>query len=65
MSRFSLVYVLNDADAAVDMLSEKRSAKATPARIIPAAVKRTLDVPENLSVRTGRLDELETRLSKH
>ena len=59
---FSLVYVLDEAGRAADMLIEKRGPKAAPGRTIPFAVKHELEVPEHLEVRDIRLDELEDRL---
>jgi len=59
---FSLVYVLDERGRPVDMLIEKRGARATPARTIPASVKRRLDVPQHLEVRTGKIDDLEACL---
>ena len=61
---FSLVYVLDEAGQTVDMLIEKRGAKASPARKIPAAMKRKLDVPDHLEVRIGRIDDLESFLGR-
>ena len=55
---FSLVYLLDEQDATVDMVIEKRGPKAVPAWIIAANVKRTLTVPEHLEVLDGRLDDL-------
>lgn len=62
---FSLVYVLGENDQPVDMLIEKRGSKATPARIIPAATKNLLDVPDHLETRVGRIDTLEILLRAH
>src|SRR5262245_47684724 len=56
---FSLVYVLDERDQTVDMLMDKRGAKAAPARTIPASVKDTLELPEHLEVRAGTIDTLE------
>jgi hypothetical protein len=56
---FSLVYVLDERDQTVDMLIDKRGAKAAPARTISASIKNTLDLPEHLEVRTGTIDTLE------
>lgn len=56
---FSLVYILDEADQTVDMLIDKRGAKAAPARRIPAAVKQRLDAPDHLEVRRGRIADLE------
>jgi hypothetical protein len=59
---FSLVYILNEGDESVDMLINKRGARAAPARTIPAAVKRVLQVPDHLDVRVGSIDGLEDSL---
>ena len=60
---FSLVYALDESGAAVDMFIEKRADKATPSRMIAAAVKRHLDVPDHLEVRAGRIATIEAALS--
>jgi hypothetical protein len=60
---FSLVYVLDEEGQTVDMLIDKRGAKAAPARNIPAAVKEKYDLPQHLEVRSGRLDSLEDILA--
>jgi hypothetical protein len=60
---FSLVYVLDEGGRPVDMLIDKRGSKAPPARRVPPAVKGTLDPPEHLEVRSGRLDDLERILA--
>ena len=60
---FSLVYALDESGAAVDMFIEKRADKATPSRVIAAAIKRHLDVPDHLEVRAGRIASLEAALS--
>ncbi len=56
---FSLVYPLDEHGERVDMLIDRRGTKAQPARIIPAAVKQTLEVPEHLTVGSGTLADLE------
>jgi hypothetical protein len=61
---FSLVHVLDQAGRAVDVVIEKRGAKAAPERKIPAAVKATLDVPGHLELRTGRIGDLERLLAR-
>jgi hypothetical protein len=60
---FSLVYVLDETDATVDMLIDKRGAKAAPVRRIPAALKQTLDIPDHLNVRRGTIEDLEEIVS--
>lgn len=52
---FSLMYVLDERGEAVDMLIDKRGAKAVPARTIPAVMKRELDIPDHLETRIGRI----------
>ena len=61
---FSLVYVLDEANHTVDMMIEKRSARAAPARSIPNVVKETLDVPQHLDVRSGTIATLEDILRR-
>jgi len=56
---FSLVHVLDEHGKAVDMLMDKRGAKAAPARTISAAIKETLDIPDHLDVRPGTVKEVE------
>ena len=59
---FSLVYPLNEDDLPVDLLIERRGAKASPTRTVPAAVKDALNLPEHLTVLPGPLDDLEAYL---
>ena len=56
---FSLVYVLDEAGQAVDMVIEKRGPKARPAKTIPASAKKDVEMPEHLEVREGTLDDLD------
>jgi hypothetical protein len=56
---FSLVYVLDEHGQSVHMFIDKRGAKAVPSRRISGAVKRTLDLPDHLEMRMGRIDNLE------
>jgi len=60
---FALVFPLDEADRRVEMLIEKRAAKAAPGRRIPARVKRTLIFPEDLEIVAGTLPNLEESLS--
>ena len=59
---FSLVDVLDEAGRAVDMVIEKRGAKAAPAYVIPAATKQRLEIPEHLEVRSIDIARLEQQL---
>jgi hypothetical protein len=55
---FSLVYVVDEAGRAVDMVVDKRGPKAKPARTIPASAKKGMEMPEHLEVRPGTIDGL-------
>jgi hypothetical protein len=61
---FSLVFPLDEAGRRVDMLVDKRGGKAVPERVVPAAVKDNLVLPEDLRVVAGRLDDLERTLAR-
>lgn len=56
---FSLVYPQDEQAATVSFWMEKRGERAEPARVIPANVKRILDIPEHLTVVRCDLDRLE------
>ena len=59
---FSLVYVLDEAGQTVELMIEKRGAKVTPARTVPASWKERIELPEHLEVRPGTIDNLEQSL---
>ena len=59
---FSLVHLLDDAGQTVDLVIEKRGAKAAPARTIPASMKQSLEPPEHLELRPGTIETLEQSL---
>lgn len=59
---FSIVYVLDERGATIDMIVDKRGGKTSPARTIGAAAKRTLAVPDHLAVIEGSLEDLEGRI---
>ena len=59
---FSLVHALDEQGGTADMWIEKRGRRVPPSRVIPAAVKHTLNVPDHLTIRYGRLDDLEIAL---
>lgn len=56
---FALVFPLDESDRRVDMLIDKRGAKASPVRRIPAAVKANLTIPEDLQLVQGDLSNIE------
>jgi hypothetical protein len=59
---FSLVYVLDEAGQTVELMIEKRGAKVTPARTVPASWKEHIELPEHLEIRPGTVDTLEHSL---
>ena len=59
---FSLVYFLDENGQTVDMEIEKRGGRASPQRLIPAAIKERLEIPEHLETRPGGIAHLEDRL---
>jgi hypothetical protein len=62
---FSLVYPLDENGATSDFWIEKRGAWVAPDRVIPAAVKWELEIPEHLTVVRGALERLEEILATH
>ena len=56
---FALVFPLDEADRPVDMLIDKRGAKTSPERRIPAAVKGKFRIPEDLQLVPGGLSRIE------
>jgi hypothetical protein len=59
---FSLVYFLDETGQTVDMQIEKRGPKAAPLRLVPAAIKERLEIPEHLETRPGGIAHLEDHL---
>jgi hypothetical protein len=55
---FSVVYIVDEAGRTVDMLIDKRGARAKPARTIPA--RDRLERPEHLEVREGGIETIPT-----
>lgn len=59
---FSLVYFLDESGRTVDMQIEKRGSRASPQRLIPAAIKERLEIPEHLETRPSGIARLEDQL---
>jgi len=59
---FSLVYFLDENGQTVDMEIEKRGDRASPSRVIPAMIKRRLQIPEHLETSPGGIAHLEDLL---
>lgn len=59
---FSLVYFLDERGGAVDMSIKKRGSLALPARTIPPATKKKLELAEHLEVVDGEIERVEELL---
>ena len=55
---FSLVYILDEAGQAVEMVVDKRGLKTASTRTITASAKEGLKMPEHLEVRSGTIESL-------
>jgi hypothetical protein len=60
---FSMVEVLGERGQAIDVLIVKRGRPLRPERVVPAAVKNRLELPEHLTIVPGTLDRIEASLS--
>ena len=63
-SDFSMIELLGTGGTPVDVVLRKRGRKLTPERVIPAAVKDDLELPEHLTVVQSPLDALESALRR-
>jgi len=61
-SDFSMIELLGASGTAIDVLLTKRGRKLTPDRVIPAAIKNGLELPEHLSIVAAPLDRIESAL---
>jgi hypothetical protein len=59
---FSMLEFLGDGGQAVDIQIVKRGRKIVPERVVPAAVKNRLELPEHLAIVTGPLERIEASL---
>ena len=62
-SDFSIVELLGEGGTPVDSLIVPHGQRLTPERIIPAAVKHLLDLPDHLDVVAAPLDRVESALA--
>ena len=60
---FSMIEILGTNGRAMDVLCVKHGKKLQPERIVPAAVKNGLQLPEHLQVVAAPLDRIESALS--
>ena len=63
-SDFSMVDILGKNGRPIDTRLEKNGVKLKPQRMIPAAIKRQLEIPEHMSVVHAPLDTVEQALSR-
>ena len=61
-SDFSMVEILGERGRPIDVLIIKRGRKLQPERVVPAAVKSRLELPEHLTIVPGTLDRIEAAL---
>ena len=61
-SDFSMVEILGERGRPIDVLIIKRGRKLQPERVVPAAVKNRLELPEHLTIVPGTLDRIEAAL---
>lgn len=61
---FSIVEILGTSGHPVDSVVITNGQKLSPVRVVPVAVKQTLDIPDHLSVVTTPLEGLEAALGR-
>jgi hypothetical protein len=59
---FSMLEILGSRGQPVDVLLVKRGRKLEPERVVPAAVKNRLELPEHLAIVNSSLDTIEASL---
>jgi hypothetical protein len=59
---FSMVEILGERGQPIDVMIVKRGRKLQPERVVPAAVKNRLELPEHLTIVPGTLDRIEASL---
>jgi len=60
---FSRVEILGERGQTIDVLIVKRGRKLRPERVVTAAVKNRLELPEHLTIVPGSLERIEASLS--
>ena len=63
-SDFSMVETLGGRGQAIDVTVVKRGSKLAPLRVVPAATKRRLEIPDHLAVVAASVDVIETALPR-
>ncbi len=64
-SDFSMIELLGAAGTPIDVLLTKRGRRLTPERVIPAAIKNRVELPEHLSIVPAPLERIESALRSH
>jgi hypothetical protein len=59
---FSMVEIIGEGGHPIDVLLVKRGKKLQPERVVPAATKNRLELPEHLTIVPGSLDSIEASL---
>ena len=59
---FSMVEILGERGQAIDVLLVKRGRKLPPERVVSAAIKNRLELPEHLTIVPGALERIEASL---
>ena len=62
-SDFSMIEILGRSGLPVDVLTSKHGHKLTPERVVPASVKRRLELPEHLALVGASVDRIEDALA--
>lgn len=62
-SDFSMIEILGRSGQPADVLVTKRGGKLVPERVIPAAMKNRLEIPEHLTEVGASLDQIEASLA--
>jgi hypothetical protein len=62
---FSMTELLGATGAPIDVLLTKRGRKLIPERVIPAAIKNELELPDHLEIVPAPLDRIESALRAH
>jgi hypothetical protein len=61
-SDFSMIELLGASGKPIDVLLTKRGRKLTPERVVPAAIKNGVELPEHLAIVPAPLDRIESEL---
>jgi len=63
-SDFSIVELLGVRGRPVDSMLEKAGRRLTPERVVPASVRRLVEIPEHLTTLRGAIEQVEHELAR-